>query len=132
LKNLKKITCIKELKEAIVLLELKQTAEGVLLKEQFKLTYESLKPINLIKSQLKELVLDREFKGDVLNTSLGLISGALSKKLAIGNTNNPVKLLLGDILRIGVTNAVTKNGDSILSKIYNIITKLSAKSTNAN
>jgi hypothetical protein len=131
LKNLKKITCIKELKEAIVLLELKQAIEGELLKEQFKLTYESLKPINLIKSQLKELVLDREFKGDVLNTSLGLISGALSKKLAIGNTNNPVKLLLGDILRIGVTNAVTKNGDSIISKIYNIITKLSTKSTNA-
>jgi hypothetical protein len=49
---MEKITSVEELKKAILLLEIKQANEGALLKEQLLVTYESLKPINLIKKSL--------------------------------------------------------------------------------
>ena len=56
------ITNITELNAAILLLENKQAQEAILLKEQFNLTYESIKPINFIRSTLKELVTAPDFK----------------------------------------------------------------------
>ena len=43
------------LREAIVVLEKRQATEGKILKEQFMLAYESMKPINLIKNTFKVL-----------------------------------------------------------------------------
>jgi len=45
---MEKITTIADLNDAIRILELKQKFEGELLKEEFKLTVEKLKPVNLI------------------------------------------------------------------------------------
>lgn len=122
-----KITNTTELNQAILLLEAKQTLEGCILKEQFKITYESLKPINLIKSTISELAASPDFKNDLLNTTLSLAVGYLSKKLAIGSTNNPFKQILGTILQMGVTNVVSKNADGIKSTVLNLIHTLFAK-----
>lgn len=51
---MEKISTSTELRAAILYLESKQFAEGIELREQFKLAYESLKPINLIKSVFVE------------------------------------------------------------------------------
>lgn len=122
-----KITNTTELNQAILLLEAKQTLEGCILKEQFKITYESLKPINLIKSTISELAASPDFKNDLLNTTLSLAVGYLSKKVAIGSTNNPFKQILGTILQMGVTNVVSKNADGIKSTVLNLIHALFAK-----
>lgn len=122
-----KITNITELNQAILLLEAKQTLEGCMLKEQSKITYESLKPINLIKNTIKELASSPDFKADLINTSLGVVVGYLSKKLAIGETNNPFKQLLGTILQMGVTSVVAKNSDGLKSTVLNLIQTLFAK-----
>lgn len=122
-----KITTTDELKEAIRVLEIEQKMEGALLKEQFKITYESLKPANLIGNVLKELTTLPDLKGDLLNTALGLASGYLSKKAAIGNTNNPIKQLLGTFLQMGVTSLVTKNADGIKSMGSELLARLLSK-----
>ena len=122
-----KITNTTELKQAILLLEAKQTLEGGMLKEQFKITYESIRPINLIKSTLSELTADPGFKNDLLNTSISLAAGYFSKKLAIGSTNNPFKQILGSFLQMGVTSIVSKNSDGIKSTVLNLIQTLFAK-----
>lgn len=109
------ITTIAELKEAIRLLEIEQKAEGALLKEQFKITYESLKPANLIGNTIKELIKSPELKGDLLTTALSLGAGYLSKKASVGNTANPLKQLLGTLLQMGVTSIVSKNSHAIKS-----------------
>jgi hypothetical protein len=49
------ITSIAELKNAIQLLEVKQADKGQLLKEQFFLTFESLKPANLLRSTVNDI-----------------------------------------------------------------------------
>lgn len=126
------ITNIKELNAAILLLENKQAQERLLLKEQFELTYESLKPINLIKSTFKELVTAPDFKEDVLNTSISLAAGYLSKKIAVGSTKNPLKQILGGFLQMGVTSVVSKNADDIKSKFMDIISVVFEKKRTIN
>ena len=127
IKIMAKITSITELNKAILLLEDQQTLEGTLPKERFKITYESLRPINLIKSTFNELVSAPDFKEDLLNTSLSLAAGYFSKKLAIGSTNNPFKQILGSFLQMGVTSIVSKNSDDIKSGIQKLITLLFSK-----
>ena len=92
---MKKITSTEELRESILLLETKQAYEGALLKEQFKITYESLKPVNLIKNTLNELTQAPDIKADLMSTTMSLAAGYLSKKMAVGSTSNPFKLVLG-------------------------------------
>jgi len=115
------ITNITELNAAILLLENKQAQEAILLKEQFSLTYESIKPINFIRSTFKELVTAPDFKEDLLNTSISLAAGYFSKKLAVGSTNNPLKQILGSFLQMGVTSVVSKNADDIRTKFMDIL-----------
>jgi MFS-type transporter involved in bile tolerance (Atg22 family) len=118
---MEKITNIQELNAAIVLLEQKQVQQERLLKQQFKETYENIKPINFIRNTFKELVTAPDFKEDVLNTSISLAAGYLSKKLAIGTTNNPLKQILGSFLQIGVTSLVSKNSDNIRAKVREVV-----------
>ena len=47
------ITSTAGLKNAIQLLEAEQAVKGQLLKEQFYITYESLKPVNLLKKHFE-------------------------------------------------------------------------------
>ncbi|CAN5421605.1 hypothetical protein BH10BAC1_BH10BAC1_02290 [soil metagenome] len=108
-------TSIAELKESIRCLEIKQAEEGQLLKEQFKVTYESLKPINLIKSTLKEFTSVPDLKSELLNTTVGMAAGYFAKSKLIGDTESPLKKALGTLLQIGVTSVVSKNADNLKS-----------------
>lgn len=62
-----------------------------------------------------------DFKEDIFKTSLSLAAGYFSKKIAIGSTKNPLKLMLGNLLQMGVTNAVSKNADGIKTKFVEMI-----------
>ncbi len=120
------ITNSTELKKAIQLLEIKQTEEGLILKEQCKITYDSLRPLNLIKNTLKDLVTP-DLTGNLLNSTLSLAAGYISKKAVIGSTYNPLKQLLGTALQMGVTSLVSKNTDGIKSVVTNIISSFLKK-----
>lgn len=122
-----KITNIDQLKESILLLEIKQAEEYELLKIQFAITSEELKPINLIKKSIKSLIGGSDQKESLINSVIGVTAGSLSKKVAVGSTHNPIKQLLGTILQIGVTSLVTKNGDAIRSGAMNLIGQLLRK-----
>lgn len=101
------------LKNAILNLENNRTNEETLLKEQFKLTYESLKPINVIKSIFTEAVESRELKDSLISTSVGLAAGLLSKILFQGGTKSPLKKLLGTVFMFGMTNVIVKNPEAV-------------------
>ena len=116
-----------ELRASILLLEIKQAEEGRLLKEQFRTTYESLRPVNLIKNTFNELASLPNLKKDALNATLGIAAGYLSRKVAIGTTHNPLKKLLGAFLQMSVTSIVAKNGDGIKSTTLNILNSVFSK-----
>jgi hypothetical protein len=110
---MQKINSLTGLREAIFQLEIRQAEEAKALKEQFHLAYNSIKPINLIKSTFKEVAQSRELKDNIVNTSVGLSAGYLSKVLFQGASKNPLKKLLGSVLMFGITNLVTKHPDTI-------------------
>jgi len=109
------ITSIVELKNAILLLEIEKADKGRILKEQFYLTYESLKPINMIKSTLKELFSGPDLIDNLLGATMGLASGYLSKKIVIGTSHNIFRRLFGSLVDFGITNLVTQHPDGIKS-----------------
>ncbi len=104
-----------ELKNEIQLLEVQQAMEGELLKEQFYRTYESLKPVNLLKRSFSEVVSSPYLIDNILGTALGLATGYFSKKIVIGSSGNLIRKLLGFVMQLGVTNTVTQHPGTIRS-----------------
>lgn len=120
---MKKQTAVASLKESIRLLEIKQAEEGEILKEQFRLTLESFKPINLIKNSIKELTGSSEIKATLFETIFSIVTGYITKKIMIKSDGNPFLKIVGVILQFGVTNLLAKNAESIRNFITELIEK---------
>jgi hypothetical protein len=103
------------LNEAILILREKRSKDLVLLKEQLHEIYESVKPINLIKSTVQEFTASPELRANIVGNTLGLGMGFLAKKLLVGNSRRPLKRLLGTLIQYGVANIVSKHSDTILT-----------------
>jgi hypothetical protein len=102
-----------ELKNAIQLLEADKRQKGQELKEQFNVTYRSLKPLNLIASTIKEVVTSPSIIESLIVGGLGLATGYFTKRIVVGTTTNIFRKLLGSALQFGATSVVSKNADSI-------------------
>ncbi len=102
-------------------LEVEQADKGQLLKEQFFLTYESLKPVNLIAEHVNDIDKSPYLIENILGAAMGLVSGFFSNKLIFNVTGNKLKKLIGVVLQFGVTNLVAKHQDAIKSigLVYN-------------
>ncbi len=109
------ITTIFELKIAIQSLEAEQAVKEKLLREQFLLTYDSLRPVNLIKGTIKDIISSPDLLGNILGSTIGLATGYLSKKIVVGTSDNKFKKLMGSVLQFGVTNLVAQHPDPIKS-----------------
>jgi hypothetical protein len=116
-----------ELKYAIQLLEEEQVIKGKLLKEQFFITYESFKPISLLKSTLNEFSSSPYLLDNLLGSAMGVASGFLTKKIFVGSSGGLIRKLLGSILQFGVTNVVAQNSDTIRSIGQFIFQKIARK-----
>jgi len=119
-----KQSSIDSLKESIRLLEIRQVEEGLALKVQFKETFESLKPVNLIKSSLNELTSSVEIKNSLFETIVSIFTGYLTKKMMVSSKSNPLMKILGVLLQFGVTSLVSKNAESIRNYLTNLIDRL--------
>ncbi|MBE0393313.1 hypothetical protein HNQ02_003191 [Flavobacterium sp. 7E] len=105
------------LEETIRVLKIKQTQELVVLNEQFQNVYDSVKPANLIKSTINEIVNTPNLKHNLINNLIGLSTGYLSKKIMFGGAKGPVKKVLGTVAQFFITNFVSKHSDSITNKL---------------
>ena len=74
------ITSLAGLKKAIQFLEVEQIVKSQQLKEQFYLTYESFKPINLLKSALRNITSSSNLTNKILSAAGGLAVGYFLKK----------------------------------------------------
>jgi hypothetical protein len=120
-----------DLKARISELKILQANEGALLKGQIMITYESLKPVNLIRRTFSELTSTPGFKGNLLDTALSLGAGHLSKSVLVGATNNPFKQLFGTFLQMAVTGMVSKNAGNVRAGITQVIDFLFNKKDSA-
>lgn len=84
------ITSEKSLKSAILDLEAKQAETLVELKAHFYIAFDSLQPINLIKSTFQEVVATPELKRRIVSGLIGFSVAYISQKLferALGKFN---------------------------------------------
>ena len=97
-----------KLQATIAMLERIKEVEEAELKTQFQKSLESLQPLKLVKNSFGKLANQPEFKEDLLDTSLSIITGYLSKKLFFGSSKNPLKKAFGNLMQLGVTAATSK------------------------
>ncbi|NEW80496.1 MAG: hypothetical protein GZ086_13960 [Gelidibacter sp.] len=127
---MEKIQSLSDLEDAIKLLKFKKAEDEQLLKELFYMTYESVKPLNLIKSIFKEPIASQNMKDSLLTTSVGLGAGYLSKLLFQGFVRIPFKNFIGSALMLSVDNLIVKNPGvvSALSSLFlKVISRKSKK-----
>lgn len=120
---MEKQTAVASLKETIRLLEIKQAKEAEELKEQFRLTIESLKPSNILKNSLRELTNSLEVKNSLFETIVSILSGYITKKIMIKSDGNPFLKIFGALLQFGVTSLMAKNAEAIRLYITQLIDK---------
>jgi hypothetical protein len=112
---MQKINTGSSLREAIIRLEIKRADEEKALREQLHVTYESMKPINVVKNLYNEVAASESLKDNLVNTSVGLVIGYLSKALFERVSHSPVRKLIGTVILFGITNAVRKNPEAVKS-----------------
>jgi hypothetical protein len=117
---MKKSIELQALTDSINRLQMQRAQELAMLRDQFHSTYESLKPINLIKHTFKEVSSSTEIREGMLNNVIGLTTGYLTKAILIGSSANPIKRIFGTVLQFAVAAMVARNSDSIRS-IGNVV-----------
>jgi hypothetical protein len=102
--------------QKITFLENKQTQELQSLKDQFQVTFESLKPLNFIKSTFSEVTSSPGIGTDLLMGAINLTTSYLSSQIAMGSkSHNPVKKILGSALKFVMkkfSDKKAKNSDA--------------------
>lgn len=101
------------LKQAIKIKEMEHVLAGISLKTDMNAIYESVKPINILKSTLKSLSGTPGIKAVILDATLGAATGYLSKKMIVRTSHNPLVKIVGSIFQFGISAFVTKNPGAI-------------------
>lgn len=115
---------VDSLKQAIKELEVKQKQERVLLKEQLVITYESLKPSNILKNIIKDFASSENLKNEFVNTAVAVTTGFITKKVIIGKSNSQALKLVGLAIQFGITSLVSKNYDAIKDVVTQFINRM--------
>jgi len=114
---------VESLKEEIQALEIKQAKEGKLVKEQLLITYENLKPINILKGIVKDFYSSDNYTQDFMEIVAGMTSGFVTKKLIIGRSKNPVLKLIGLAIQFGMTTLVSKKYYAIKDSVIHFLSR---------
>ena len=109
------ITSAADLKRAIELLEVEHAAKGKQLKAHLNATYDTFKPVNLLKSALSDISSSPNLIDNVLGTTLGLAAGLVSNLVFKGMAGPALRKVISPVLQSGVTNFVAKNTGSLRS-----------------
>lgn len=127
---MQKIESGSELNEAIRRLEEKQADDEIKLKEQFYLAFESIRPINLIKSTFKDSAASRELIDYTTKVSVGLVAGYFIKKSIQGRANNSLRSLFGSALLYVIADAAANHPEAVKSLGRGMLNLLRSKPVN--
>ena len=104
-----------DLKNAIQLLEAEHAANGKQLKAQFYATYESFKPVNLIRTALRDITSSPHMIDNIVGTTVGLVAGLVSNVVFKGLAGPGIRRVISPVLQSGVTSFVAKHTGSLRS-----------------
>ena len=121
------VTIPANIQEKIIMLEKKRHEEGIVLKGQFLDLYERVKPANLIKGAIHDVISSPGVKNHLLIQAMSLTAGFLVKKYFQGKTNNQFQNLIGDVAMSGLSFAVMNNPTPLIMVGKRILTALFRK-----
>lgn len=119
-----RITNVAALRSAIRVLEVEQIAKEIEFKEKLHLAYESLKPANIIRRTVRDLLSSSGPDMGLSGTAVGAAGGFLLRKLLVGSSGGLLRKLVGTALQIGMTNLAARKSESIRSFIQTQIQHL--------
>ena len=96
------------LDQTIARLEMERDSKFEELKDQMAITFQSVKPVNILKGTLEDLKHFPEVKSHFTQLATSLLGGYLSKKLLVGKSPSTFKKILGYLLQYSVTNFISK------------------------
>lgn len=91
----------------IELLRLKQAQQLSDIKQQYTVTSQSLKPSKIIAKTILDLSQEPKLKGTVSNSILSIMTGFLSRKAIVGNSDTFFKSIIGYIVQLTTTRIVS-------------------------
>lgn len=97
-----------ELQNTIARLEFEKQVKLEALKNQFTITTQSLKPLNILKDTFQDFQDSPDLKSNFIKTITSLVGGYLSKKLVFGKSKSLFKNIVGYVLQYGVSNYISK------------------------
>jgi hypothetical protein len=109
------ISSAEQLRAAIEMLERDRLAEGKLLHQHFVRTYDSIRPVNLVRSAFAEVSESPELKGHMVSLAVGLVAGHLSKRVYEAIDGDENGSIMGTVIQAGVTNAVARNPEVVMA-----------------
>ncbi|NHN26909.1 hypothetical protein FIA58_014585 [Flavobacterium jejuense] len=110
---MKKVDQNQLLDEKIRLLKKKQLNDFSVLKEQFFVTAESLKPVNIIKETIHDFKNSKDIKNSLLESALGIAGGFVTRKMIIGKSSNIFKKISATVIQYLVSNFITNKAEKI-------------------
>jgi len=93
---------------AIARLQLEKIEKFEELKNQLAITYDSVKPINIIKETLEDFRHTPDIRSNFIQSAVSIAGGYLSKKIVMGKSNSIFKKIIGYVLQYGLTNFISK------------------------
>ncbi|MBU0486350.1 MAG: hypothetical protein KKA07_09800 [Bacteroidetes bacterium] len=124
---MEKITTSDELQNAIQKLEVERSIQKKSLQIQFHLVYQSLKPVDFLKSTLKDIISSPSITKNAAGSLLGVISGYFSKRLISGKSESVVRKVLGAVAQYGVRNVVASHSGNLKTIAQTLFQHLFAK-----
>jgi len=122
---MEKVTNIEEFKEAIARLEYKHKLQWEELKDNIGEAFESVKPINLLRSTYRDFLSTPNMPENVIGSILGLTTGFVTRKLIVKKSGNIVRNFAGGLAQMLITNFMSRYsgsfkaiGSGLLHKIF--------------
>ena len=106
-------TNIDELKAAIAELEKRKVVQQSIMVSQFHATTDSLKPVNLIKSAIGNVIHTPEIRNSAINTVAGIGLGMLTKGMFLGKYTAIAKHVIGSAFENGIVETAKNTTDNI-------------------
>ena len=127
---------VTDINTAIASLEQKKLIQEAILKKQFHDTIDHYKPKNLIKSAFNNMMQPGETSHTILKAAGSIGAGLLAKNLVFGGpTTSIVGKIASSAIKLGATNGIFNNSDTIVAwgkSIYkNLFTKDHSHGTNS-
>jgi|GEM_PF-3075761 len=119
-----------ELQARITLLQAQALEERLALKQEITEIVTNINPIKLITHGLKEIITSEEMKEGLFSLTMGMSAGYVAKKIVIGNSENAIQHIAGNVVGMVVSKNVAMHSDQIRSAGLLILKGIFSSRTN--